>query len=70
MTITLHKIQVRCSGVIQWRAYRSLIYLQRQVAKLASGLFYCWSLLYNNNMATNLMFTSSYDIRRFAASDC
>ena len=38
-----------------------LLCLQGQVAKLASGLFYCWSLLCNNNMATNLlMFTSSY----------
>ena len=26
--------------------------MQRQVAKVASGLFYCWSLLPNNNMAT------------------
>jgi len=42
--------------------------LQGQVAKLASGLFYCWSLSCNNNTATNLqMFTSSYDIRRFVA---
>ena len=33
----------------------------------ASGLLYCWSLLWNNDMATNLlMFTSSYDSRRFA----
>jgi len=44
--------------------------LQGQVAKLASGLFYCWSPSCNNNMATNLqMFTSSYDIRRFVACD-
>jgi len=28
--------------------------LQRQVAKLASGLSYYWSLLPNNNTATNL----------------
>jgi len=41
------------------------------VAKLANGLFNCWSLSCNNNMATNLlMFSSSYDIRRFAAFDC
>jgi len=32
------------------------------VAKLASKLFYFWSLLCNNNMATNLMLISSYDI--------
>jgi len=28
--------------------------LQGQVAKLASGLSYCWSLSCGNNMATNL----------------
>jgi len=44
-----------------------IIYLQRQVAKFECGLFYCWFLLCNSNMATNLMFTSSYDIRRPAA---
>jgi len=44
--------------------------LQGQVAKLASGLFYCWSLSCNNNIATNLqMFTSSYNIGRFVACD-
>jgi len=37
--------------------------LQGQVAKLASGMFYCWSLSCNNNMVTNLqMITSSYTI--------
>jgi len=35
---------------------------QAHVAKLASALFYCSSLLRNNNMATNLQrFTSSSD---------
>ena len=44
--------------------------LQRQVAKLASGLLYSRSLLRNNNMAVNLqMFTLSYSSRRFAACD-
>ena len=41
-------------------------------AKLVGVLFYCWPLLCNNNMATNLlMITSSYDSasRRFADSD-
>jgi len=48
-----------------------LICLRRQVAKLACGLFYCYSLLCNNNTASNLlMFTSSYDLKRFAACDC
>ena len=41
------------------------------VANVASGLFYCWSLLRNNNMATNLQkFTLYYDGRRFVAWDC
>jgi len=41
------------------------------VAKVASGLFYCWSLLRNNNMATNLpKFTLYYGSRRFVAWDC
>ena len=40
--------------------------LQRQVAKLACRLFYCWVLLRNSNMATNLhVFTL-----RFAACKC
>jgi len=35
--------------------------LQRQVAKLASGLLHSWSLFRNNTTAINLqMFTSSY----------
>jgi len=34
--------------------------LQWQIAKHASGFFYSWSLLRNNNMAINLnMFSSS-----------
>jgi len=45
-------------------------YLQGHVAKVASGLFYCWSLSCNNNMATKLqIFTSSYDITRLVACD-
>jgi len=36
-----------------------LLYLQRQVAKVACGLLCWWSFLRNNNMATNLQtFTS------------
>jgi len=35
---------------------------------IAKALFRCWSLLRNNNMATNLQrFTSIYRKRRFAA---
>jgi len=45
-----------------------LLCLQRHVAKLASRLFCCWSLLCNNSMATNLQrFTSRYGSRRFVA---
>ena len=45
-----------------------LICLQRQIAKLGKGLFYYWTLLRNNNMATNLLrLTSSYDSAR---GDC
>jgi len=48
-----------------------LLYLQRRVAKLASGLFYCWLLLCNNNMAANLQwFTSGYGSRRFRIVAC
>ena len=62
-------ILVLCSGELLVHSC-PLVCLQRQVTKLASGLFYCYSSLRNNNMATNLlMFTSSYDSRRFAACD-
>jgi len=40
-----------------------------QVAKLVSGLFDRYSLLRNNNMATNLQ-RFSYGRRRFVACDC
>jgi len=40
------------------------------VARLASGLFNCWSSLRNNNTALNLQtFTSTYGSRRFTACD-
>ena len=64
MTLTVHKSQVHCSGIMQRWACSSLnplLCLQRQVAKLVSTLFYYWPLLRNNNMATNLQrFTSSW----------
>jgi len=42
--------------------------LAEAVVKVASGLFYCWSLLRNNNMATNLQkFTLYYGSKRFVA---
>ena len=48
-----------------------LLCLQRWVAEVASRLFCCWSLLHNNNMATNLQnFTSYSGSRRFVACDC
>ena len=48
-----------------------LLCLQRRVAKVESRFFYCWSLLCNNNMATNLQrFTLHYGSRRFVAWDC
>ena len=47
----------------------SLLRLQMQVAKLVSGLFDRYSLLRNNNMATNLQ-RFSYGRRRFSACDC
>ena len=47
-----------------------LLCLRKQVVKFASGLFYCRSLLRNNNMATNLQrLTSSNGRKRFAACD-
>ena len=48
-----------------------LLCLQRWVTKVASGLFYCWSLLHKYNLARNLQrFTLSYGSRRFVAWDC
>ena len=47
-----------------------LLCLQRQVAKVVSGLFYCWFLLRNNTVATHLQrFTLNYVSRRFVAWD-
>jgi len=66
MKLTLHKSQVHCSSMMQWWACSSLRSTQTSansnVTKLASTLFYCCSMLGNNNMATNLQrFTSRYD---------
>ena len=57
MTLTLHKNQVHCSGIMRWWAYSSQnlpLCLQKQIAKLVSALFYFLPLLRDNNMATNL----------------
>jgi len=74
MTLTPHKSQVHYSGLMQLcvcSSIMSILFLQRQVAKLASVLFHRWSLLRNNNMATNLQrFTSNNGRRRFTACDC
>jgi len=48
----------------------SLLCLQRQVTKLASGLLYRWSLLRNNNMPANVQRFASNNGRRFAACGC
>ena len=48
----------------------SFLCLQRRVAKVACGLFYCWCLLRNNAVATNLQrFTLNYGSRRFVEWD-
>jgi len=69
MKLTLHKSQVPSYSVMQWWACSSLMSipcLQRRVAKVASGLFYCWSSLRNNTVATHLQrFTLNYVSRRF-----
>jgi len=45
--------------------------LQWRVVKVASALFFCWSLLRNNTVATNLQsFTLNNGSRRFVAWDC
>jgi len=60
MKLTLHKCRVDCSGVMQWwwacSSLNPLHCLQRWVAKLGSGLLWCWCSLRNNNMATNVHF--------------
>jgi len=59
-----------CSDEVAVRSF-PFICLQRQFAKLASGLFYCWSLLCNNNMAADLQrLTWIYGSRCFAACYC
>jgi len=74
MKLTLQKSQVHSYSVMQWWACSSLtplLWLQRWVVKVGSGLFYCWSLLRNNTMATNLQrFTLYYGSRRFVAWNC
>jgi len=55
---------------LQFAHVRCFACLQRHVAKRACRLFYCWTLLRNNNMATNLdVFASSYGRRHFSACE-
>jgi len=74
MILTLHKSQIHCFDNMQLWACSSinpLLCLQRQVSKLASELFYYWSLLRDNNMATNLRRRiSSRGCRCFVACNC
>jgi len=74
MTLTLHKSQVHCLGVMH--AVMSLHFTHVRSFSCRGRLrnwqadFYRWSLLHNNNMATNLQsFTSNNGRRRFAACD-
>jgi len=73
MTLTLHKSQVHSYMVSfgdELVVHSCLLLcLQREVVKVARALFYCWSVLRNNTMATNLQrFTLCYDSSRFVAS--
>jgi len=77
MKLTLHKSQVDSCSVMQWWVCSSLMSpplpaeASCECSNVASGLYYCWSLLRNNNMATNLQrFSLCYGGRRFVAWDC
>jgi len=60
------QLQCHCSDELAVHSY-PLLCLHRRVVKVASGLFYCWSLLRNNFIATNLQrFTLYYGSKRFA----
>jgi len=65
----LHCTRVRFTVAVS--CSDELAVLSCRVAKVTSGLCYCWFLLRNNNMATNLQrFTLYYASRRFVAWDC
>jgi len=69
-TRTRFTVLVSCSHELAVHSC-PLLGLQSQVAKLASELFHRWSLLRNNNMATNRQkFTSSCSSKRFAVCVC
>jgi len=69
MTLTLYKSQVHCSGVMQWWACVRSFACKSMLRSLGAD---CWSLLCNNNMATNLwrLTSSYYGNRRFAEYYC
>jgi len=78
MTLTVQKSNVQmyiygvmtCSDKPAVHSTNPLRCLQRQVAELGRGLFYSWSLLRNNSMATNLQRCNPcYCSRRFVACD-
>jgi len=72
----LHSTRARFTVIVSCSdglAVHSCLFLclQRRVAKVANGLFCCWSLLRNNTVATNpLRFTFYYGSRRFVVWDC
>jgi len=72
----LHCTRVRLTVIVSCSdelAVHSCLFLclQSWLGKVASGLFYCWSLLRNNTIATNpRRFTLHYGSRRFVAWYC
>jgi len=62
-------VTVSCCGELA--VHSCPLCLQRRVAKVASGLFCCWSLLRNNTIATKLQrFSLYYGSRRFVTWCC
>jgi len=76
MKLTLHCTRVRFTVIVSCSdelAVHScpLLCMHSRVAKVASRLFHCWSLLRYNNMATNLQrCTLYYGSRGFVAWHC
>ena len=63
-------VTMSCSDALAVHSFLWLC-LQRLFAKVASGLFCCWSLLRNNTVATNTQkFTLYYVSKGFVAWDC
>ena len=76
MKLTSHCTRVRFTVIVSCSdelAVHTCLFLclQRRIVKVSSWLFHGWSLLRNNNMATNLQRFTLYDgSRRFVAWDC